>query len=76
MFLILFQTLGDPEKRQDYDNFGYTSANARQPNRAQHHAFHGFDPFDAFFSSQFNFNFGGGRGGGDSIIDKHMITLR
>ncbi|XP_045161432.1 dnaJ homolog subfamily C member 16-like [Mercenaria mercenaria] len=71
-----YETLGDPEKRSEYDNFGYTSSNARQPNRRQH----GFDPFDSFFNGpngfHFNFNFGGGSGGAESIIDKHTINLR
>lgn len=69
-----YETLGDPEKRSEYDNFGYTSSSGRQPSRQQH----GFDPFDSFFQGhngfQFNFNFGGG--GAESIIDKHTITLR
>jgi DnaJ-class molecular chaperone len=71
-----FQTLGDSEKRSEYDNFGYTSSKAHRPSR-QHH---GFDPFESFFDGphgfNFNFNFGGGGGNTESIIDKHTINLR
>ncbi|XP_060584004.1 dnaJ homolog subfamily C member 16-like [Ruditapes philippinarum] len=71
-----YETLGDSEKRSEYDNFGYTSSNAHRPSR-QHH---GFDPFESFFDGphgfNFNFNFGGGGGNTESIIDKHTINLR
>ncbi|KAL4220901.1 DnaJ molecular chaperone y domain [Mactra antiquata] len=72
-----YETLGDSSKRHEYDNFGYTSATGRQPNRPQ---YHGFDPFDSFFSGGsggFRFHFGGGGGGGgESAIEKYIITLR
>ncbi|KAH3827046.1 hypothetical protein DPMN_128974 [Dreissena polymorpha] len=75
-----YETLGDPEKRSEYDNFGYTSSNARQPNRPQQRGFHGFEPFEGFFSSQgfgFNFNFNqGGSGSPDSVIERHIINMR
>ncbi|KAJ8320889.1 hypothetical protein KUTeg_002476 [Tegillarca granosa] len=47
----------DPEKRNQYDRFGYTAAREQQPhhNGFRHGA--GFDPFAQFFNS-FN-NFGG-----------------
>ena len=68
--------MGDAEKRRDYDQFGYTSAQEK-PRRPQHD-FGGF-PFDDFFGG--NTFFGGGFGGGfgkqaESIIDKHMTTMR
>ena len=73
--LDLFQTLGDAEKRRDYDNYGYTSAQER-PQRQQPDF--GF-PFDEFFGGR-GFNFGGFGGGfgshAESVVDKHMTTLR
>ncbi|XP_046332432.2 dnaJ homolog subfamily C member 16-like [Haliotis rufescens] len=70
-----YETLSDPEKRSTYDNYGYTSASN---NEGRNHNFRqqGFAPFDNFFGG------GGGGGGfrfsfgGDSIIEKHRITLR
>ena len=78
---MYFQTLSDPEKREQYDDFGYTAADAGQQ-RGQQRGFQGFQGFDFFgggggFKFNFNFNdFGGGGGGGESIIDKYRINLR
>ena len=81
---LFFQTLSDPQKRQQYDDFGYTAADAgSRQQRGQGHGFHGFQPFESFFGGgrgfEFKFNFddfGGGFGGGESLIDKYRINLR
>ena len=81
---LFFQTLSDPQKRQQYDDFGYTAADAgARQQRGQGHGFHGFQPFESFFGGgrgfEFKFNFddfGGGFGGGESLIDKYRINLR
>ena len=80
IIIFLFQTLSDPEKRQQYDDFGYTAADASQQ-RAQQQGFRGFpgfQGFDNFFGGgggfKFNFNFND-FGGGESIIDKYRINL-
>ncbi|KAL8560636.1 hypothetical protein ACOMHN_062881 [Nucella lapillus] len=71
-----YETLSDDQKRRDYDNFGYTTAQER-PQRHQPD-FGGF-PFGDFFNDQ-GFTFGGFGGGfgrqAESVIDKHMTTLR
>ncbi|PVD36895.1 hypothetical protein C0Q70_03886 [Pomacea canaliculata] len=64
-----YETLTDSERRRDYDNFGYTSAQER-PQPRQHDF--GF-PFGDMFGG--GFSFGGGRQA-TSVIDKHMTTLR
>ncbi|XP_052819876.1 dnaJ homolog subfamily C member 16-like [Mya arenaria] len=72
-----YETLGDPDKRHEYDNFGYTSANARQPNRPQQ-GFHG-SPFDSFFpggNGGFRFNFNNFGGDAESTIERFSINLR
>ncbi|KAK7093775.1 dnaJ homolog subfamily C member 16-like [Littorina saxatilis] len=67
-----YETLGDAERRRDYDNYGYTTAQGRAQRR---HPESGF-PFDEFFGGG-GFGFGGGFGRqAESIIDKHMATLR
>ncbi|WAR14010.1 DJC16-like protein [Mya arenaria] len=71
-----YETLGDPDKRHEYDNFGYTSANARQPNRPQQ-GFHG-SPFDSFFpggNGGFRFNFNNFGGDAESTIERFSINL-
>lgn len=71
-----YETLGDPERRRDYDNFGYTSAQERnKPGSGQHPNFGGF-PFDEFFGGGFEFRGFGGNRPAASIIDKHLTTLR
>lgn len=77
-----YETLSDPEKRQQYDDFGYTAADAGQQ-RGQgrgpqgFHGFQGFQGFESFFGGGggFHFNFND-FGGGESIIDKYRINLR
>ncbi|XP_076451608.1 dnaJ homolog subfamily C member 16-like [Babylonia areolata] len=70
-----YETLSDDEKRRDYDNFGYTTAQERPQRRQPDFGF----PFEDFFSGQ-GFTFGGFGGGfgrqAESVIDKHMTTLR
>lgn len=76
--MIFFQTLGDPDKRRDYDNFGYTTAQERPQRRQPDFGF----PFDEFFGGGGSFTFRGGGFGGfgnraaESVFDKHMTTLR
>lgn len=79
MFICIVQTLGDPERRSQYDKFGYTSAkDHRQQNRGSPFGdpFHG-DPFEGFFNNfqNFKFNFGGS-GFTDSFIEKNGINMR
>ncbi|KAK3600257.1 hypothetical protein CHS0354_039724 [Potamilus streckersoni] len=73
-----YETLGHPDKRREYDDFGYTSATGRQPSQ-QHGGFHdNYNPFggafEQFFAggNGFQFHFGGDFGG----IDKYSISLR
>ena len=73
----LFQTLGDANKRRDYDNYGYTTAQERPQRRQPDFGF----PFDDFFGGGGGFKFGGGGFGGfgsqaESVVDKHLTTLR
>nr|XP_022341164.1 dnaJ homolog subfamily C member 16-like [Crassostrea virginica]XP_022341165.1 dnaJ homolog subfamily C member 16-like [Crassostrea virginica] len=71
-----YETLGDPERRSQYDKFGYTSAKEhQQQNRGGPfgHPFHG-DPFEGFFHN-FKFNFGGS-GFKDSFVEKNDINMR
>ena len=63
------QTLGDEQKRKDYDNFGTTSANQGQ--QRQHGG--GFDNFFNQGPFGFHFNFGGF---GQDTLSKYRITLR
>lgn len=68
--------MGDPERRSQYDKFGYTSAKEhQQQNRGGPfgHPFHG-DPFEGFFHN-FKFNFGGS-GFKDSFVEKNDINMR
>lgn len=71
-----YETLGDSKKRREYDDFGYTAANARQPHQSQQHNFQGFQPFESFFGGNGGFQFGGDGGSRESVIDKHLISLR
>ncbi|KAK3104728.1 hypothetical protein FSP39_008781 [Pinctada imbricata] len=72
-----YETLGDKEKRRQYDQFGYTTARAE--NKRGHQGGPFGNPFDDFFSGSFGggfkFNFGGS-GGHDSIINKYDINIR
>lgn len=72
-----YETLGDVEKRRDYDNFGYTTAQERPQHRKSDF---GSFPFEDIFGHSF---FGGASGFGsgfgqraESIIDKYLTTLR
>ncbi|KAL3862741.1 hypothetical protein ACJMK2_008694 [Sinanodonta woodiana] len=72
-----YETLGRPDKRREYDEFGYTSATGRQPSHPHggfHENYNPFSAFEQFFASGsgFQFHFGGNFGG----IDKYSITLR
>ncbi|CAH1775721.1 unnamed protein product [Owenia fusiformis] len=59
-----YETLSDPEKRSDYDNFGTTSAREENHMRREH------DPFAHFFGG------GGGFGRGrESSFGKHRMTF-
>lgn len=66
-----YETLSDKDKRQQYDNFGTTSAQAEQRNPFQQG-----NPFEQFFHGSpfqgFRFNFGER----ESPFAKHRITLR
>ncbi|XP_005101904.2 dnaJ homolog subfamily C member 16 [Aplysia californica] len=68
-----YETLSDPQRRADYDNYGYTSAQEQQRNPHAHPG-RGFHPFDDFFSGGFgSFRFGGR----ESVsMEKFLITLR
>uniref|UniRef100_K1QDF2 DnaJ-like protein subfamily C member 16 n=1 Tax=Magallana gigas TaxID=29159 RepID=K1QDF2_MAGGI len=74
-----YETLGDPERRSQYDKFGYTSAkDHRQQSRGSPFGdpFHG-DPFEGFFHNFHNFKFNfGGSGFTDSFIEKNEINMR
>lgn len=78
-FICIVQTLGDPERRSQYDKFGYTSAkDHRQQSRGSPFGdpFHG-DPFEGFFHNFHNFKFNfGGSGFTDSFIEKNEINMR
>lgn len=73
MCILTFQTLSDEKQRQDYDNFGTTSAQAGQ----QRDGFPGGGhPFEAFFNQGpfgFSFNFGGRQ---ESGVGKHRLSYR
>ncbi|XP_055863327.1 dnaJ homolog subfamily C member 16-like [Biomphalaria glabrata] len=64
-----YETLSDPEKRSNYDKFGYTSAQEQQ--RPSQHTFHSFEEF---FSGGFGpFGFGGR----ESInMEKYLTNIR
>lgn len=68
-----FQTLSDPEKRRQYDDYGTTSANSGQE---QHHGFHGGfqgHPFNSFFSPFGGFEFSNR---GSENLQKFRLTMR
>ena len=76
-----WQTLGDKDKRSDYDNFGRTSATQGQGQQWGGGGFQqgGFGPFESFFGGSFGgFNFGGFNFGADSDsgVEKYIITYR
>ncbi|ELU18125.1 hypothetical protein CAPTEDRAFT_225634 [Capitella teleta] len=80
-----YETLGDPDKRKDYDHFGRTTANPGDQRRGGGGGggFHrGFGSFESFFSGgPFGggaFNFGGFNFGADveSSVEKYIITHR
>ncbi|XP_064641838.1 dnaJ homolog subfamily C member 16-like [Lineus longissimus] len=63
-----YETLTDPNKRKEYDNFGYVrmeTGNAQEYRRQSFNQFH-----DMFGRSGFNFKFGG------ESFNKYQITFR
>ncbi|RUS80056.1 hypothetical protein EGW08_012173, partial [Elysia chlorotica] len=64
-----YETLSDPEKRADYDRFGYTSAQDQRQRRAPQ----GFRSFDGFFDGFGPFGFGGREA---ASMDKFLVTLQ
>ncbi|XP_062581123.1 dnaJ homolog subfamily C member 16-like [Saccostrea cucullata] len=73
-----YETLGDPERRSQYDKFGYTSAKEhRQQSRGSPFGDPFGDPFEGFFHhfGGFDFKFGGS-GFTDTFIEKNNINMR
>ena len=64
--IYFFQTLGDTEKRAQYDNFGTTSGQAQQQHAQRRDFFGG--GFDGF-----SFHFGGRQT--TSSVQKYRMTL-
>ncbi|XP_076086499.1 dnaJ homolog subfamily C member 16-like [Mytilus galloprovincialis] len=64
-----YETLGDSNKRDQYDRFGYTAAREQKPSHEYH------NPFGNDFFRGFNFNFNGNQQG-ESVIEKFNINLR
>ncbi|XP_059178556.1 dnaJ homolog subfamily C member 16-like [Physella acuta] len=64
-----YETLSDPQRRSNYDKFGYTAAQEQRPgaNRG------GFNPFDDFFGGFGPFGFGGRESSG---LEKFLTTMR
>ena len=81
-FILILQTLSDPEKKSDYDRFGKTSAtNEQAPRGGPGFYSHGGDPFQSFFGrgggfGNFKFDFGAGGGINDDLIDKFSINTK
>ncbi|OPL32895.1 dnaj 16 subfamily c member, partial [Mytilus galloprovincialis] len=63
-----YETLGDSNKRDQYDRFGYTAAREQKPSHEYH------NPFGNDFFRGFNFNFNGNQQG-ESVIEKFNINL-
>lgn len=65
-----YETLSDPERRSNYDKFGYTAAQEQRPGTQRG----GFHSFDEFFSGGFGpFGFGGRD---SSNMEKYLTTLQ